>query len=606
MMLFFKVHHHFALALLLLLVQSQQMIVDDISCNHAITTAEITVSSFEAMSGYGILFTVSSPYSSSSSNNEEMSISSLGFYVDTSKLNSINTVNYEVYTLPGYYADPQRTNGGNGGLPLNATWDHRGELSDWDKIAEGSFGKNDLITWPSNDWKSGKNYFQIPYNDFKSVTLPHKSSTSSEGGTEESVQSFYITLKEVGALLFAPSEVYEDLHDEQNVVYCGATRPVVSNNWGVTSNMATGDEGCVDGDSINTIKPAIHIGEGVVSYPFPSSSYFYQPRKFMGSIYYSNDCPTTISPSHTSSPSKMLATTHPPSTKPSAPPVPVPLPISSISTLSYIDRGIDGCHKDISTNREYESFKNDTSASYGIVFPIQSNEEDDNGVWITTLGFHVNFDDDNSDSTTVNYEVYALIEDGLYADPNRTSPAGPPETWDYRGSFDLWKKISSGSISQEDLNGDYFQLPVSSFHQMYVPPNGGVRSFYLTLVDSNAFVFASARKTQLGNVQKDDDYRNNDDTTEHPPQIRYGEGVIGYPFHTSQFLYSPKKFIGRVFYEFECPSQAPSSPPTYYPTLSLMPSTSQLPSFFPSSSPTFRPSDYPSASPSSSPTVFPR
>jgi len=553
--------HLVALVLLLLVLQTSSK-EDDI-CNHALTTDPIKDKS-TMMSGYGILFTVSSPYTTTTSQinqQEEMIISSLGFYVDTNELASLDDtdVSYEVYTLQGYYADPQRTNGGNGGLPINSTFDYRSSsLDGWDKIAEGSFDSSDLTSWPPNDWTNA-NYFQIPYSDFESVTLP----PSSRG---DEVVSFYITLKEVGALLYSPIETWEDLHDEQRVIHCGATHSI--------TNIPVGD-GSVDGYDIKD-KPIIHIGEKVVSYPMTDVAYFYQPSKFMGSLYYLNKCPTsspTTMPSSSISPSKSLPTKAPTQSPLNSPPKPTQSPTKSLQpTMSYVYRGENGCDDFISTDRDYESFKSETTSSYGIVFPITSNDDDDDGLMITTFGFHVNLLDDSSDSTTVNYEVYVLESEDIYADPNRTSTG--PVSFDYRGDFSLWNKISTGTIQDKDLNGDYFQIPFTLFEPTFVPQNGGIRSFYLTLVDSNALVFNTAKKSQLGNVQKDDDYSNK---IKDRPLLRYGEGITGYPFHTSQFLYSPKRFVGKVFYEIDCPSQEPSEVPTFAPSISVAPTTTSSP-----------------------------
>jgi len=554
------------MVLLALVLQTSSKEVD--ICNHALTTEPVQDQS--TMSGYGILFTVSSPYTTTAQINQqqEMIISSLGFYVDTNELASLDDtdVNYEVYTLQGYYADPQRTNGGNGGLPINSTFDYRGDsLEDWEKIATGSFDSSDLTSWPPNDWTNA-NYFQIPYSDFESVTLP-PSSTEEE---EVIVQSFYITLKEVGALLYSPIETWEDLHDEQRMMHCGATHSI--------TNVPVGD-GCVDGNNIKD-KPIIHTGERVVSYPMTDVAYFYQPNKFMGTLYYLSECPTsspTTTPSSSISPSKSLPTEAPTQSPSKGPLKPTQSPTkSSQPTMSYVYRGENGCDDFISTDRDYESFKSETTSSYGIVFPITSNDDDDDGLMITTLGFHVNLLDDSSDSSTVNYEVYVLKSEEIYADPNRTSTG--PVSFDYRGNFDLWDKISTGSIQDKDLIGDYFQIPFTDFEQTLVPPNGRIRSFYLTLVDSNALVFHTAKKSQLGNVQKDDDYSNKNKDR---PLLRYGEGIIGYPFHKSQFLYSPKNFVGKVFYEIACPSQEPSEAPTFTPSISVAPSSTSSPTAAP-------------------------
>jgi len=477
-----------------------------------------------------------------------------------------------------------------------------GDLVDWPPYEEGVRG---------NATKA--NYFQIPNDEFKPITIPPSKITSSmsEG---EGVQSFYITLREVGALLYAPMESWKDLHDEQSVMYCGATSTAVASNDGGNVDITSdAPAGCVDGDIINE-KPMIQIGEGVVSYPFSNVPYFYQPRQFMGSIYYLNECPTgspTTMPSVTLIPSFSSAPSHEPTiaetVKPSHSLMPTPSPSTSPPpTISYIDIGQNGCHSVITTDREY--VKNENTASYGIVFPIQSDENDDDGVWITCLGFHLNFSAapslfDDSNNNTVNYEVYALVSEGLYADPNRTSSGGAPETFDYRGDFSLWNKISMGAISKENLastsnyNDDYFQIPWAEFEPTFIPPYGGIRSFYLTLSDSGAFVYKELRNQFLGRVQKDDTWKNNKDDTQYPPELLYGEGVIGYPFHSTSFLYSPKQFVGKVFYERECPSQAPSLAPSLDP--------SESPSLLPSNSPSYQPSNEPSQSPSGSPSLLP-
>ncbi|KAL7535898.1 hypothetical protein ACHAXR_011572 [Thalassiosira sp. AJA248-18] len=567
-----------------------------------------------------------------------MVISSLGFFVDTDKLSSIDgDAHYEVYSLQGHYADPNRTNGGNGGLPLNSTWDYRGDTTTyWEKIAEGAIGIEDLRVWPTpnEDVNSGRiaNYFRIPFGEFKHTQIP--SSRLASG--EESVQSFYITVINAPLLLYAPMESWQDMHDEQNVMYCGDSRTIVSSDGDITIvEAAEASAGCVDGVAVDD-RPILQIGEGVVSYPFPDVPYFYQPRQFMGSIYYLNECQTdspSTMPSMTLIPSASMAPSYQPTVVETMPPshslLPTSLPSisSQPTTLSYIDAGQYGCHSIVSTDRYYESFKNETSWSYGIVFPMRSDKNDGDGLFITTLGFHVNISAvpvllDGGDHNTVTYEVYALIQEGLYADPNRTSAGGPPKTFDHRGDFTLWKQISTGAISQEDLvstTNDYFQIPWEGFETTFIPPYGGTRSFYLTL-DSGALVYKDLKRlNQLGKPNKDVFY----DTMKqpHPPTLLYGEGVIGYPFRNTPFMYSPKHFIGKVrmsfsakvFYEYECPSASPSAVPSRDPSgsPSLLPSNSpsylpsKKPSPSPSGSPSFIPSKMPSSDPSEMPTVSP-
>lgn len=162
-------------------------------CNNAVITSPSSNALSATSSALGILFTVSS------SNNERLDITSLGFYVDKNELGS-SDVTYEVWTRQGHYADPDRTNAGNGGLPLNATFDYRGNFEDWNRIAAGIFNQFNL---------QQDNYFQVPFARFTNTII-----------TGGEVRSFYITLKEVGALMHAPLENWEDFGDEQETVHC--------------------------------------------------------------------------------------------------------------------------------------------------------------------------------------------------------------------------------------------------------------------------------------------------------------------------------------------------------------------------------------------------
>lgn len=571
------------------------------SCLHSIATSAPLYGA--SWSAYGILFTASIP-----PGGETTTITSLGFHVDAAEIGEL--LNYEVHTLVGHYADPNRTGGGGGGLPLDSTWDYRVENStQWEKVAEGALGPSDLAIWPPPSENFPANtgrvasYFRIPSDRF--------AATSIDVGE---VRSFYVAVKEAGALLNSPVENWEDFLDEQDVEYCGDD---------------SGSTVCIDGDGVDG-KPIIHVGECVVSYPFPTSPYLYRPAKFMGGIYYLSECPSvppsaapsiTALPTRSSSPS--ISPTSAESARPSRSSTPSSPPTSShppTARFRIVDAGRDGCHGAITTDRDYGTFGNVTSSSYGIVFPIRSNEGDGDGVRITSLGFHVDFsampplldgggDDDGDDAIVVNYEVYALIEAGPYADPDRNN-WGEPQSFDHRGNFTLWRRIATGTIREDDLpsssrydggGGDYFQIPFATFEPTFVPPNSTIRSFYLTL-DSAALVYADPeRKGGLGGVQKDDDFRKNydddDDATQHPPILLRGEGVVGYPFRAVDFLYSPRRFVGRVFYEYECPTESPSAAPSLDP--------SGMPSFPPSDGPSNLPSFEPSASPSSSPSSLP-
>ena len=515
-------------------------------CNNAVVASPSSDTSLLATTtAYGILFTVSS------SNNERVDISSLGFYVDRNKLGA-RDVTYEVWTRLGHYADPERTNAGNGGLPLNAAFDYRGKFEYWNRVAVGTFNQFNL--------QQG-NYFQIPFTTFTNTFV-----------TGSGVRSFYVTLKEVSALVIAPQENWEDFGDEQLTVDC-------FNNGGDTwcQNNVGGKK-----------QPIIHIGEGVVSYPFYKETYFYHVKKFMGSIYYLDECQTrapTVAPTRmpTDKPIAATPTTKEPTISPTATASPTP---------RYFFEVDNRCYWYLSTDAQYKIFSNETSSSYGMLLPLRSNEEDMDGVFITSLGFHVDFESvPSKNGGSVSYEVYALIGSGHYADTNRTSM-----TFDYRGDFSYWKSISQGTVVAQNGNSDYFQIPFENFSPTYLPPRGGVRSFYLTL-NAPALVYKELdRKQGIGKKQKDDAYNSNQKRGD-TPTLMIPEAVIGYPFINAEFLYTPKQFVGRIFQDYECPSQSPSMQPSEFP--------SQLPSGKPSVStkPTTSPSVHPSASPSISPTI---
>jgi len=530
------------------LQQSQEVL-----CDNAVVTS--FSSNTATSSAYGILFTVSS------TNNERVEITSLGFYVDKNELGSGDVVTYEVWTRQGHYADPDRTNAGNGGLPLNETFDYRGKFEYWSIVAVGTFN---VLNVQKN------NFFQVPFDRFTNTFI-----------TGGEVQSFYITLKEVSALMQAPLENWENFLDKQLTVHC------LDNGDGTSS--------CRQNDSAGKKQPNIHIGEGVVAYPFYTVPYFYYPKKFMGTIYYIDECSThspTVDPTRSLSDTPTFAiTATPPATPPTAPESTISPTITAAPTPRYFFEVDNRCYWYLSTDALYDVFSNETSASYGMLLPLQSNEEDNNGVFITSIGFHVDFESiPSNNGGSVSYEVYTLVADGQYADTNRTSMK-----FDYRGNFSYWEKISHGTVSR-DKSSDYFQIPFDNFRPTYIQPNGGVRSFYLTL-NAPALVYKELDRRQgIGNKQKDDDYNSNQKRGD-TPTLMIGEVVIGYPFISAEFLYSAKQFVGKIFQGYDCPSSSPSFHPSQVP--------SQLPSGKPSLSisPSFTPSGQPSASPSISPTT---
>lgn len=600
-----------------------------LSCHQILATAPPKLSpSTEnvynaSVSSHGILFTLANP---SSLSDDEIIVTSLGFYVDNIKLSSYfeclpsndngssQKVSYQLYTLQGYYADPSRrgveldpTIYNGGGLPINSNWDTRGNTSYWNLVTEGMFGIEDLTYDVGLEYSlENASYFQIPVDAFNRVTLPVgddplNNLETEEGNTasNDTVQSFYFTLKEVGALYQFSLENWELLNDPQPLLNCGKQLAEDSTLINIPSTSCSNQQ---------EDTPTLQIGEGVVSYPFYTTAYFYTPRKFIGNIYLaSKDCLTS---SPTLSPTEMPLTNNTPS--PSLSLAPSASPTEFLE--SYIEAPPNGCHRFISTDQEYINFNNETSTSYGILFPVQTNENDENGLWITSLGFYIDFNmlvsSNDINDETINYQVYTLIKGGYYADPNRIRSDGTPIDYDYRGNFTYWQIVAAGTISRsflsfldsepgEDTNGTYFyQIPWDRFKRTYIQPNGGVQSFYLTF-DSGSLVYRnmdSDTKQPYGRVQKDDNYQRNPDGLFHPPILLIGEGVIGYPFNTVPFLYYAKQFVGKLYYEIECPSESPSASPSEPPSTSLSPST--IPSSTPSGMPTPLSSAVPSGNPS--------
>ena len=158
-------------------------------CTHTVSSPLINATA--AASSYGVVFTIAPPTSG-----EQLTITTLGFYIDRASLPPNSLAIYEVYTLRGHYADPNRTNGGRGGIPLDSSFDFRNDESSWTQIARGRIGD---MPWPMN-------YFRIPTSMFDATTI-----------STDQVQSFYLTLRDVEALLYAPKEDYEDFLDPQRM-----------------------------------------------------------------------------------------------------------------------------------------------------------------------------------------------------------------------------------------------------------------------------------------------------------------------------------------------------------------------------------------------------
>ncbi|KAL7462584.1 hypothetical protein ACHAXS_002965 [Conticribra weissflogii] len=293
-----------------------------------------------------------------------------------------------------------------------------------------------------------------------------------------------------------------------------------------------------------------------------------------------------------------------------------------------VDNATSTCHLPLATLPAQS-----TTSSAGILFAIRSSPSDPVGPTITSFGFHVDpngFDVGSSTSSSstalLGYEVYGLNYPGHYADPLRQEFQLDPLSYDYRGDFVHWTLLSSGNLSPADLlddpttvtvvRPDYFRIPFERFSReeeaARVPPEGGTRSFYLTLVPTlAAFQY---RELDEGMALNDavpvlvDDDGDDDATTTMAPSILVGEGVVEYPFPDTPFLYAPKVFVGKVFYERTCPSLSPSASaaPSGGPTAtgSEGPSGSPSASVRPSDVPSGVMSEEPSGEPSGGPTAL--
>jgi hypothetical protein len=206
----------------------------------------------------------------------------------------------------------------------------------------------------------------------------------------------------------------------------------------------------------------------------------------------------------------------------------------------------------------------------GIVFAMKSSDDDDNGVTITSLGFHC----PEAIVRDVEFEVYALLEDVFYADPERDS-LGVGVSYDYRGrnNMDLWEKISSGKITQSDLKSsettssdaeDFYIIPFSIFTPTQIPPNGGIRSFFIntTLFYGDPLINTGLNEEQLLQGYNDPE----------APKLLAGEATTA---SFQNILQKTRSFIGSISYETECATEVPSTSPSREPTLS--PTTSLNP-----------------------------
>lgn len=294
----------------------------------------------------------------------------------------------------------------------------------------------------------------------------------------------------------------------------------------------------------------------------------------------------------------------------------VPILYGASRKLQGNNTAPDGsCHISVTTDYTAEV----PIAGKGILFSIQSNDMDEDGLTITSFGFYLDRSVVLTEPGYVEYEVYVLNEEGYYASPERdaSNPSDISLTavdpYDYRGNMTVFTLIASGQIYDIDLtpgvneNDGFFQTQYGAFDDFNtsVPARGGIRSFYLA-TKSSAFL-ASDLTTDttmlnteilLVNEAIDDDY---------PPKLLVGEGAVSYPMGLQTWSYFTKAFWGSVFYEAVCPTSSPSvsSNPSSSPTVAPSESPSFSPTFI-TSAPSLVPSELPSSAPTSPPSMTPK
>ena len=175
---------------------------------------------------------------------------------------------------------------------------------------------------------------------------------------------------------------------------------------------------------------------------------------------------------------------------------------------------------------------------------------------ITSLGFFIDSNRVNHDET-LEYEVYALKREGHYIASDRGV--------DYRGEQNLgdWDLLSAGNLSKTDLETDpgvvapglrlFFRIPFAQFVPARVPPNGRLRAFYVA-TKSSGLIYANPQPATL--VLRPGAGLSVEDSK--APQLLVGEGIAMYPMPDLHLYYTEKSFLGKVYYEKECASLAPS------------------------------------------------
>ncbi|EED94297.1 predicted protein [Thalassiosira pseudonana CCMP1335] len=182
---------------------------DGLICHIPLSTSPIA----QTTGSFGIVFAIESD----AADGVGPLITSFGIHVDSGSMQSTNgKFAYEVYALKqaGYYADTNRD------FTSTLVFDYRGELDQWNLIAEGQILETDLTTDVTTLSVQQADYFAIPFENFQPTRIPPN------GGQ----QSFYVTLKANGLQYADPSSGLA-LNQQPSMSMVPSTSPTVVESY---------------------------------------------------------------------------------------------------------------------------------------------------------------------------------------------------------------------------------------------------------------------------------------------------------------------------------------------------------------------------------------
>ena len=177
------------------------------------------------------------------------------------------------------------------------------------------------------------------------------------------------------------------------------------------------------------------------------------------------------------------------------------------------------------------------------------------------------------------------------------------ESWTLiaEGQITSLENLTQSITTANEFEANFFRIPVETFTETPTKGNGGIRSFYIT-TNTSSFIYLNPPEGKKLYDESPTTLSAGAGSEVNAPKILIGEGVVSYPMPEEALSYLVKSFVGRVYYEEECPSSAPSestseSPssggtPYSSPSLTLAPTVSvgasEMTSSMPSSSPTVK------------------